>query len=41
MTGKSADFRTVVLPGPVAAGDLVRVRVASTTSHTLRADRLA
>ena len=39
VTGKSADFRTVVLPGPVAPGDVVRVRVASTTSHTLRAER--
>jgi tRNA-2-methylthio-N6-dimethylallyladenosine synthase len=35
MTGKSRDFRTVVLPGPAAPGDLIDVRVASATSHTL------
>jgi len=35
MVGKSADFRTVVLPGPAAPGHLVTVRVESATSHTL------
>src|SRR5262249_7822500 len=35
MTGKSRDFRTVVLPGPAAPGDVIAVRVASATSHTL------
>jgi tRNA A37 methylthiotransferase MiaB len=35
MTGKSADFRTVVFPGPAAVGALVRVRVEAATSHTL------
>jgi tRNA-2-methylthio-N6-dimethylallyladenosine synthase len=35
MAGKSPQLKTVVFPGPVAAGDLVRVRVESTTSHTL------
>jgi tRNA-2-methylthio-N6-dimethylallyladenosine synthase len=35
MVGKSRDFRTVVLPGPAAPGDLVTVRVAAATSHTL------
>jgi len=39
MTGKSADFRTVVFPGPAAVGDLVRVRVEAATSHTLAAAR--
>jgi tRNA-2-methylthio-N6-dimethylallyladenosine synthase len=35
VVGKSRDFRTVVLPGPAAPGDLVSVRVESATSHTL------
>ena len=35
VVGKSRDFRTVVLPGPAAPGDLVTVRVESATSHTL------
>ena len=35
VTGKSRDFRTVVLPGPAEAGTLVRVRVDAATSHTL------
>ena len=35
MSGKSPQMKTVVFPGPAAAGDLVRVRVESTTSHTL------
>ena len=35
VTGKARDFRTVVLPGPAAPGDLVRVVVESATSHTL------
>ena len=33
--GKSPQFKTVVLPGPVPAGTFVRVRVFTTTSHTL------
>jgi tRNA-2-methylthio-N6-dimethylallyladenosine synthase len=33
--GKSRDFRTVVLAGPAAPGDLVLVRVEASTSHTL------
>src|SRR5262249_58512975 len=41
MTGKSRDFRTVVLPGPAAPGDLVVVRVVAATSHTLTGDRAA
>jgi tRNA-2-methylthio-N6-dimethylallyladenosine synthase len=39
MTGKSRDFRTVVFPGPAAAGDLVTVRVDGATSHTLTGRR--
>ncbi len=39
MMGKSGDFRTVAVPGPAAPGDLVRVRVASATSHTLTGAR--
>jgi tRNA-2-methylthio-N6-dimethylallyladenosine synthase len=39
MTGKSRDFRTVVLPGPAAPGALVRVRVEAATSHTLTGRR--
>jgi tRNA-2-methylthio-N6-dimethylallyladenosine synthase len=35
VVGKSRDFRTVVLPGPAAPGDLVTVRIESATSHTL------
>jgi tRNA-2-methylthio-N6-dimethylallyladenosine synthase len=35
VTGKTPDFRTVVLPGPVAPGEEVRVRIESATSHTL------
>ncbi len=35
MIGKSADMKTVVLPGPVAPGTLVQVRVEAATSHTL------
>jgi tRNA-2-methylthio-N6-dimethylallyladenosine synthase len=35
MTGKARDFRTVVLPGPAAAGSLVTVRIDAATSHTL------
>jgi tRNA-2-methylthio-N6-dimethylallyladenosine synthase len=41
MTGKSRDFRTVVLPGPAAPGDLVTVRIAAATSHTLTGQRAA
>jgi tRNA-2-methylthio-N6-dimethylallyladenosine synthase len=41
MTGKSRDFRTVVLPGLAAAGDLVTVRVVAATSHTLTGARAA
>jgi tRNA-2-methylthio-N6-dimethylallyladenosine synthase len=41
LTGKSRDFRTVVLPGPAAPGDLVGVRVVAATSHTLTAERAA
>ena len=33
--GKSPQMKTVVFPGTVAPGDLVRVRVESATSHTL------
>jgi tRNA-2-methylthio-N6-dimethylallyladenosine synthase len=39
VVGKSRDFRTVVLPGPAAPGDLVMVRVESATSHTLTGRR--
>jgi len=39
VVGKSRDFRTVVLPGPAAAGDLVTVRIESATSHTLTGRR--
>jgi tRNA-2-methylthio-N6-dimethylallyladenosine synthase len=39
MTGKSRDFRTVVLPGPAAPGELVTVRIESATSHTLTGRR--
>jgi tRNA-2-methylthio-N6-dimethylallyladenosine synthase len=39
MTGKSRDFRTVVFPGPAAAGDLVPVVVEAATSHTLSGRR--
>jgi tRNA-2-methylthio-N6-dimethylallyladenosine synthase len=35
VTGKARDFRTVVLPGPAAAGDLATVRIEAATSHTL------
>lgn len=35
VTGKTPDFRTVVLPGPVTPGAEVRVRIESATSHTL------
>src|SRR5438094_9392021 len=35
MAGKSREMKTVVFPGPASAGDLVRVRVESATSHTL------
>ncbi len=35
MAGKSPQLKTVVLPGPAAAGDVVRVRVEAATSHTL------
>jgi tRNA-2-methylthio-N6-dimethylallyladenosine synthase len=35
VSGKSPQMKTVVFPGPAAPGDLVRVRVESTTSHTL------
>jgi tRNA-2-methylthio-N6-dimethylallyladenosine synthase len=33
--GKSADFRTTVLPAAHRPGDLVRVRIAAATAHTL------
>jgi len=36
MAGKSATLKTVVFPGPAEPGELVRVRVEATTSHTLR-----
>jgi tRNA-2-methylthio-N6-dimethylallyladenosine synthase len=35
MAGKTPHLKTVVFPGPATAGDLARVRVESTTSHTL------
>jgi tRNA-2-methylthio-N6-dimethylallyladenosine synthase len=35
MTGKSADMKAVVFPGPAVPGTLVRVRVEAATSHTL------
>jgi tRNA-2-methylthio-N6-dimethylallyladenosine synthase len=35
MSGKTPHLRTVVFPGPATPGDLVRVRVESSTSHTL------
>jgi tRNA-2-methylthio-N6-dimethylallyladenosine synthase len=39
MIGKSRDFRTVVLPGPAAPGDLIHTRIESATSHTLTGTR--
>lgn len=39
--GKTADFKTVVLPGAPVAGELRRVRVAGATSHSLRAEGVA
>jgi tRNA-2-methylthio-N6-dimethylallyladenosine synthase len=35
VTGKTEAFKTVVLPGPLAPGTLVTVRVEAATSHTL------
>jgi tRNA-2-methylthio-N6-dimethylallyladenosine synthase len=37
MAGKTPQMKTVVFPGPATVGDVVRLRVASTTSHTLTA----
>jgi len=37
VTGKTPQFKTTVLPGPADRGDVVRVRVEGTSSHTLRA----
>jgi len=36
LAGKTPQMKTVVFPGPATPGDLVRVRVESATSHTLR-----
>jgi tRNA-2-methylthio-N6-dimethylallyladenosine synthase len=36
MAGKTPQLKTVVFPGPARVGDVVRVRVEATTSHTLR-----
>src|SRR5262245_17426051 len=36
MAGKSPHLKTVVFPGPAIPGELRRIRVESTTSHTLR-----
>jgi tRNA-2-methylthio-N6-dimethylallyladenosine synthase len=41
MAGKTPQMKTAVFPGPAAAGDLVRIRVESTTSHTLLGRRAA
>jgi len=35
MAGKTPQMKTAVFPGPASAGELVRIRVESTTSHTL------
>jgi tRNA-2-methylthio-N6-dimethylallyladenosine synthase len=35
MAGKTPQMKTAVLPGPATPGDVVRVRVEATTSHTL------
>jgi tRNA-2-methylthio-N6-dimethylallyladenosine synthase len=35
MFGKTPQMKTAVFPGPASVGDLVRIRVESTTSHTL------
>ena len=35
MAGKSPQMKTVVFPGPAVPGDIVRIRVEATTSHTL------
>jgi tRNA-2-methylthio-N6-dimethylallyladenosine synthase len=35
MSGKSPQLKTVVFPGPATPGELVRVRVETSTSHTL------
>jgi tRNA-2-methylthio-N6-dimethylallyladenosine synthase len=35
MAGKTPQLKTAVFPGPAMAGDVVRMRVESTTSHTL------
>jgi tRNA-2-methylthio-N6-dimethylallyladenosine synthase len=39
VTGKSRDFRTVVLPGPASPGDVVPVRIDAASSHTLTGRR--
>jgi tRNA-2-methylthio-N6-dimethylallyladenosine synthase len=41
VTGKTPHWKTTVFPGPAAAGDVVRVRVEGTTSHTLTGRRVA
>jgi len=40
MAGKSPQMKSVVFPGPAAAGELVRVRVETTTSHSLTGQAL-
>jgi tRNA-2-methylthio-N6-dimethylallyladenosine synthase len=40
MAGKTPALKTVVFPGPALAGELVRVRVESATSHSLSGTRL-
>jgi hypothetical protein len=35
MAGKTPQMKTVVFPGPATPGELRRVRVEATTSHTL------
>jgi tRNA-2-methylthio-N6-dimethylallyladenosine synthase len=39
MAGKTPQMKTVVMPGPVGVGEVVRARVVSATSHTLSAAR--
>jgi tRNA-2-methylthio-N6-dimethylallyladenosine synthase len=41
VVGKSRDFRTVVVPGPAAPGDLITARIEAATSHTLTGGREA
>jgi tRNA A37 methylthiotransferase MiaB len=36
MMGKTPQMKTAVFPGPAAPGSLVRLRVESSTAHSLR-----